>query len=94
VKRRGFVSRLGHRLVFLDDDAKSGIAMVSGDDSLKIAMRQSDTTICIKADGTVQITGSRGVEVTSDGAISVSAGKTLELKGRRGVKIDGGRRSR
>ena len=90
VKRRGFVSRLGHRLVFLDDDAKSGIAMVSGDDSLKIAMKQSDTTISIKSDGTVQITGSRGVEVTSDGAISVSAGTTLELKGSGGVKIDGG----
>jgi hypothetical protein len=76
--------------VFLDDDAKSGIAMVSGDDSLKIAMKQSDTTICIRSDGTVQITGSRGVEVASDGAVSVSAGTTLELKGSGGVKIDGG----
>ena len=26
VKRRGFVSKAGHRLVFLDDDAKSGVA--------------------------------------------------------------------
>ena len=90
VRRRGFVSRAGHRLVFLDDDAKSGAALVSGDDSLRIAMKQTDTTITIRSDGSVAISGSREVSVTSDGSISVEAGSTLALKGSGGVTIDGG----
>jgi uncharacterized protein involved in type VI secretion and phage assembly len=90
VKRRGFVSRLGHRLVFLDDDPKSGIALVSGDDSLRIALKQSDTTISIASDGSVSISGSSEVTVTSDGSISLEAGSKLTLKGSGGVSIDGG----
>lgn len=90
VKRRGFVSKAGHHLVFLDDDGKSGIAMRTADGSLKIALKQSDTTISVKADGTVEISGSQQVTVTSDGAISVQAGTTLELKASAGVTIDGG----
>jgi uncharacterized protein involved in type VI secretion and phage assembly len=90
VKRRGFVSKAGHRLVFLDDDAKSGTALVSGDDSLRIAMKQNDTTIAISSDGSVAISGSREVTVTSDGSISVEAGSTLTLRGSGGVSIDGG----
>lgn len=90
IKRRGFVSRLGHRLVFLDDDPKSGVALVSGDDSLRIALKQSDTTISITSDGSVSITGSSEVTVTSDGSISLEAGSTLTLKGSGGVSIDGG----
>jgi phage protein D len=90
VRRRGFVSRLGHRLVFLDDDAKSGAALVSGDDSLRIALKQSDTTITISSSGAVSITGSSEVSVTSDGSITLDAGSTLTLKGGAGVSIDGG----
>jgi len=90
VKRRGFVSKQGHRLVFLDDSAKSGVAIVSADDSLRIALKQSDTTISIAADGSVEITGSQQVSVKSDGAINIEAGTTLTLKGGSGVKVDGG----
>lgn len=90
VRRRGFVSRAGHRLVFLDDDAKSGAALVSGDDSLRIALKQSDTTITISSSGAVSITGSSEVTVTSDGSISLEAGTSLTLKGGSGVSIDGG----
>lgn len=90
VKRRGFVSKQGHRLVFLDDSAKSGVAIVSADDKLRIALKQTDTTISIAADGSVEITGSQQVSVKSDGAISIEAGTTLTLKGSSGVKVDGG----
>jgi uncharacterized protein involved in type VI secretion and phage assembly len=89
VKRRGFVSKLGHRLVFLDDESKSGVAVMSADDSLKISLNQTGTTIKISADGKVEITGSQGVAITSDADIKVTAGGKLELKGN-GVKIDGG----
>lgn len=90
VKRRGFVSKQGHRLVFLDDDSKSGIAMCTADDKFRIALKQSDTTISIAADGTVQISGSQQVSIKSDGAISIEAGSTLDLKANSGVTIDGG----
>lgn len=90
VKRRGFVSKQGHRLVFLDDDSKSGIAIVSADDKLKIALNQSGTTISIKADGAVEISGSKSVKISSDGSITLDAGSSLELKAKSGVKIDGG----
>jgi len=90
VKRRGFVSKLGHRLVFLDDDAKSGVAVMSADDSLKISLNQTATTIKVAADGSVEIRGSQQVTVASDGAVSIQAGTTLELKGNSGVTIDGG----
>jgi uncharacterized protein involved in type VI secretion and phage assembly len=90
VRRRGFVSRLGHRMVFLDDDAKSGIALLVADDSLKLSLNASDTTIKVSSDGSVEISGSRSVQITSDGSISIHAGQSLELKGDAGVKIDGG----
>ena len=90
IKRRGFVSKAGHRLVFLDDDAKSGVAVVSGDDSLRISMKQTDTTITISSGGGVTISGSSEVKVVSDGSISLEAGSTLTLKGSGGVTIDGG----
>jgi phage protein D len=89
VKRRGFVSKLGHRLVFLDDDSKSGVALMSADDSLKISMNQTGTTIKISADGKVEISGSQGVQISSDADIKVTATGKLELTGN-GVKIDGG----
>ena len=90
VRRRGFVSRLGHRLVFLDDDAKSGIALLAADDSLKLSLNASDTTIKVSSDGSVEISGSKSVQISSDGDISIHAGQSLELKGGTGVKIDGG----
>jgi len=90
IKRRGFVSKLGHRLVFLDDDAKSGVALMSADSSLKISLNQTATTIKVAADGSVEIRGSQQVTIASDGAVSIQAGTTLELKGSSGVTIDGG----
>jgi uncharacterized protein involved in type VI secretion and phage assembly len=90
VKRRGFVSRKNHRFVFLDDDGDSGVALLTGDDKLKLSLNSTSTTIKISADGTVEISGSQGVQITSDGAISIQAGQALELKGKTGVTIDGG----
>jgi uncharacterized protein involved in type VI secretion and phage assembly len=90
VKRRGFVSRLGHRLVFLDDDSKSGIALLSADSTLKISLNQSGTTIKIGADGTVEISGTKGVTIDSGADLKLHASGTLEIKGDKGVKVDGG----
>ena len=90
VQRRGLVSRTRQRLVLSDDDAAPGIQIATGDDHLELALDGSSTTIRVRSDGTVEITGSRGISISSDAAISVQAGTTLELKGSSGVTIDGG----
>lgn len=90
VKKRGFVSRKNHRVLLLDDDSDSGVSLLSGDDKLELSLDASGTTIRVKADGSVEISGSQGVRISSDGSISIQAGQNLELKGTTGVTIDGG----
>ena len=90
VKRRGLVSKKGHRLVFLDDDAKSGIALVSGNDGYRISINQSGTTIKVSSKGTVEIEGVGEIKVKSDASITVDAGTTMTLKATAGITIDGG----
>jgi phage protein D len=87
VTRRGFVSRHGHRIVFLDADGKSGIALVSGDDSLRFALKQSDRVITLHSDGKISISSQERIEIESSTDISFKAGTNLELEGSAGVKI-------
>jgi phage protein D len=87
VVRRGLISRLGHRLVFLDDDSQSGVSLISGDDSLRLALKQSDSTITVHSDGTIAITSGGTVTIESDADVSISAAGSLSLEGQRGVSI-------
>jgi uncharacterized protein involved in type VI secretion and phage assembly len=59
VRRRGFVSRNGHALVFLDDTGKDGIAVLTGDRAARVSLNQSRTTVRVHCDGTVEITGNQ-----------------------------------
>ncbi len=88
VTRRGFVSRQGHRIVFLDADGKSGVSLLSGDDSLRFALKQSDSTITMHSDGTIKITSRDKIEIESDADISVKSRANLSLEGSAGVKIE------
>ncbi len=90
VKRRGLVSKKGHRLVFLDDDAKSGIALISGDDGYKIALKQSGTTIHISSKGTIEIEGVGDITIKSDANVTIKAGASMKLEASAGITIDGG----
>jgi phage protein D/phage baseplate assembly protein gpV len=81
VKLRGFVSRKGHSLVFLDGSRDEGITLVTGDDGLRIALDKSNTTIHVESNGDVKI--------EAKGDVSVS-GKELSFKAQSGVSIDGG----
>jgi phage protein D len=87
VLRRGLISRLGHRLVFLDDDDASGASLISGDDSLRLALKQSESTITVHSDGTIAITSGGEVTIESDADISVTASGSLKLEGQGGVSI-------
>lgn len=87
VTRRGFISRAGHRLVFMDDAARSGVCLLSADDSLRLALKQSDSTLELHSDGTVTVRSAREIRLESDADVSVKAGGSLTLEGKGRVAI-------
>ena len=66
VTRRGIISRVGHRIVFMDGAAKSGVCLVSGDDSLRLALKQSDSSLELHSDGTITVRSARVMRLESD----------------------------
>jgi phage protein D len=80
VRRRGFVSRRGHALVFLDDPTDSGVALLAEEGSLRISLHGTERRIRITADGSVEISGV-DVTVKASGDATFSAGGQLKLKG-------------
>jgi phage protein D len=82
VRRRGFISKKGHKIVFLDDDAQSGVMLSTGDDGLRIALKETGTTIRINSNGKVEI------EAAAD--VTIKAGAQLNLSGAAGVNIESG----
>jgi len=90
VKRQGIVSGKNHRLVFLDDDQDSGVAIMTGDGKLRIALKSTGTEIHVFADGKIVIEASQSIEIQGKSDISVEAQGQLTLKGQAGVKIQSG----
>ncbi|WP_027344147.1 VgrG-related protein [Hamadaea tsunoensis] len=86
VRRRGFVSRRGHALVFLDDPADSGVALLAEEGRLRISLHGTERRIRITADGAVEISGA-DVTVKASGDATISAGGQLRLKGS-AVKVE------
>jgi uncharacterized protein involved in type VI secretion and phage assembly len=80
VKRRGFVSRRGHRIVFFDDNANSGIALLSADGNLRIALKQSGRELRIYGNPRVVIEGASDVSVRSGGNLSLKAEANLDIE--------------
>jgi phage protein D len=81
VKRRGFVSRAGHRLVFLDDANQLGIALISADGSCRVALNQTGGEVRVHCQGKVTIDTNQGdITLNSGGSVSVQAQGSLELK--------------
>ena len=79
IVRRGFVSRKGHKFVFFDKDGKSGIAILSSDNKLKIALKETDGEIHIASEGKIVIESKQDLKITSQA--------NLELNGQSGLKI-------
>ena len=89
VKRRGVVSKNGHMLVFFDDPAKDGVAVLTGDKGLKISLNKGTTTVKITSSGDVKIEGSKDVSIKAGGALSVESGKTLTVKAGSKLSLQG-----
>jgi len=97
VKRRGIVSKRGHLLVFFDDASKDGIAMLTGDKSLRISLNKSTTTIKITSSGEIKIEGSKDVTIKSDANLTLQGGQKVsisapkvEVSGSSEVAVSGG----
>jgi hypothetical protein len=88
VKRRGFVSRRGHRMVLFDDSGKSGLALLTSDDKLRIALKETGSEIHVFGDGRIVIESTKGIEIKCQQSISLEASSQLTLKGNAGVKIE------
>jgi phage protein D len=91
VKRRGMVSRKGHRVVFLDDDSKSGIALISSDGNLKVSLNETNSEITIHCKGKVTLeTDSDDISIKSGADVTIQAQGNVKVSGSSGVKVDGG----
>jgi phage protein D len=89
VKRRGFLSRSGHGLVFLDADGDGGVALLTGDRKLRVSLNESTRTVKITGPGDVIVDAGGKVTVTATGDLELS-GRSITLKAKSGVKVDGG----
>ncbi len=91
VKRRGLVSRKGHRLILFDDDSKSGIALLTANSKVTISLNETKGTIHIHAEGPLTIdTTSGAITVRSGADLALEAKGSLSLKGQAGVKLESG----
>ena len=98
VKRRGFISRKGHKFIFFDDPNKAGVAFISSDGNLKISLNETNSEIHISSQGKVHVESQQDMTLESQGnlqlkasqGIKLDAGSKLDLKGGAGATLDGG----
>jgi uncharacterized protein involved in type VI secretion and phage assembly len=86
VKRRGVVSRRGHRLVFLDDAGKSGIALITSNGSIRISLNETKNEIHVHCQGKVRIEADDDLSIRSQKKVTIE-GQQLEMTGTAGAKL-------
>ena len=80
LKRRGLVSRKGHRVLLHDDAQDSGLTLVTSDGKLKVELKEASSEIVITSQGNVTI--------SSGGSMSLESQKNLALKAQTGLSIE------
>ena len=88
VKRRGFVSRRGHRFVFFDDPASSGIGLLTADGQVRLALKETGSEIHLVCEGKVTIETKGDMDLKAQGKVAIegSAGVSLQSSGTVEVK--------
>ena len=89
VKRRGFVSRKGHKLVFFDADGDSGIALLTSDGKLRIALKESGRELHVYGESKVVIESGQEIDIKSQGTLSLQSSGKLTIKSDSIVDVDG-----
>ena len=98
VKRRGFVSRKGHRFIFFDDDNKTGVAIISSDGNYKISFNETTKEIHIKSSEKITVESGKDMTLKSGADLNIQASKgitvkadgALSLQSSQGATLDGG----
>ena len=90
VRRRGFVSRRGHRVVLFDDPDKSGIALITSGGDIRISLDESKKEIHLFCQGKVRIEAQDELSLKSQQGVTIEAGAQLQLKGSAGAKLESG----
>lgn len=86
VKRRGFMSRKGHKIVFFDGDDESGVAIITQNGKYKVSLNETKDQLHIKADGKLLIEAkSLEIKVDTDAKLEAK-GVSLEATGQMKIK--------
>jgi uncharacterized protein involved in type VI secretion and phage assembly len=87
VKRSGFVSRTGHRLIFFDSSDESGLALISSDNKFRVSLNETKGTLHVYFDGKLLMEGTGDVEVKTQGSFKVDAsGVEIKASGQTAIK--------
>ncbi len=87
VRRSGFVSRSGHKLVFFDDPGESGIALISADNKFRVSLNETKSQLHVYFDGKLLLEGTGDVEVKTQGSFKVDAsGVEIKASGQTAIK--------
>jgi phage protein D len=89
VKRRGVVSRRGHRVVLLDDPGKSGIALITSNGSIRISLNETKDEIHLFCKGKVRIECQDELSLKSQQKVRIE-GQQIELEASGPAKLSGG----
>ncbi len=86
-RRRGLVSRRNHRIICMDAPDDDGIAILTGEGGMRIALDRTQTRIHVVSDGSIIIEADRDIEIRTKGSMTLDAQRQLTLKGGAGVSI-------
>jgi phage protein D len=98
VGRRGFTSRKGHALVFVDDDgANDGIVLRSSDGKLKIELKakgkelhiSGDTKVIVTAEQELTLESKKDINIKAQGNLKLEAATGVDMKSNAAFKIQG-----
>ncbi|MEW2387114.1 VgrG-related protein [Streptomyces venezuelae] len=92
VNWRSVSSRSGHTMELVDAKSrmKSGIRLQTGNGRLTVHMDETRTSVTIRSDGTVSISGTRNVSIRAGGNLSLTAGGSLTMSAGGAVDIKAG----
>ncbi|MFE6461148.1 VgrG-related protein [Streptomyces cinereoruber] len=94
VQWRALTSRTGHTVELREEGGRTrashGIRLRTSKGGLSVELNEARTTLTIDSDGTVTITGARGVTVESGTDLKLSAVGRIELSAGMGVDIKAG----
>ena len=89
VRRRSFVSRKGHRLIFFDADDAAGVALVTSNGKLQVALNETKRELHVKGDMKIIVESdqeidmnSKSVSVRADNASDAARGQGNDQGGR------------